>query len=231
MIVFNLTTQTLNVNFRFELNQGFSFLEQSVFYFHIQTKFDIFYISLSIQYNKRMHQTLKNTTLNDEDIKFLKRQLKKGYLTWIIFSLFSIVSPGVCIYMIITNEEISDKATPILAVIIIFGFWIYITIKAIIDTTKEQQNLLLQKKVEGNIIVLEKEIITTKGHEANDTDSYEITIYSEIEEKHKNISVKKKYYEKIQIGDMLWIEYYLDSNYIKTLIFEQQDIKSKYFTN
>ncbi|OXB09226.1 hypothetical protein B0A81_06505 [Flavobacterium plurextorum] len=178
-----------------------------------------------------MQQTLKNTTLNDEDIKFLKRQLKKGYLTWIIFSLFSIVFPGVCIYMIITNEEISDKATPILAVIIIFGFWIYITIKAIIDTTKEQQNLLLQKKVEGNIIVLEKEIITTKGHEANDTDSYEITIYSEIEEKHKNISVKKKYYEKIQIGDVLWIEYYLDSNYIKTLIFKQQDIKSKYFTN
>ena len=56
-----------------------------------------------------MQQTLKNTTLNDEDIKFLKRQLKKGYLTWIIFSLFSIVSPGVCIYMIITNEEISNE--------------------------------------------------------------------------------------------------------------------------
>lgn len=175
-----------------------------------------------------MHQTLKIVSLTNDDIKFLKRKLKKNYLGWLIFSLFSVVFPGFGIYATITNEELDDKAFPILIIVIIFGFWIYLTIKGILETIKEQQNLLFQTKIEGNIIVLEKEIVTIEGYESDST-SYEIKVYSEIEEKHRNISVNQKYYNKIQIGDSLWIEYYLTSNYIQTLLFNGENIKSKSF--
>ncbi|WP_289659837.1 hypothetical protein [Flavobacterium panacagri] len=155
--------------------------------------------------------------------------MNKHYLGWLVFSLFSIVFPCSAIYATITNKELDDKAFPILIVIVIFGFWIYVTIMGIIDTIKEQQNLLLQKKVEGNIIVLEKERIVIKG-EDSDTDSYQIKMYSEVEEKHKSIWINQKYYEKIQIGNSMWIEYYLDCNYIKTLLLDGKNIKSKGFT-
>ncbi|HEY1194046.1 hypothetical protein [Flavobacterium sp.] len=177
-----------------------------------------------------MQQTLKITSLTDEDVKFLKRQVKKGFLTWSIFSLITIVFPFSCIYAIITNEELTDKLFPILIVLIIFGFWIYVTIRAIIDISKDRKYLLLQKKIEGNSIVLQKEIVTIERHES-DRDSYQIKIYSDVEEKHRKIEVDKKYYERIQIGDSLWIEYYLDSNYIKTLEFDKMDSKYKSFVN
>lgn len=177
-----------------------------------------------------MQQTLKITSLTDEDIKFLKKQVRKGYLTWSIFSIITIVFPFSCVYLIITNEELTDKIFSIFMVLIIFGFWIYATIRAIIDINKDRKYLLLQKKIEGNSIVLEKEIVTIEGHDS-DRDSYQIKIYSDVEEKHRIIEVTKKYYELIQTGDSLWIEYYLDSNYIKTLIFDKIDSKYKNFVN
>ncbi|MEA9412671.1 hypothetical protein [Flavobacterium sp. PL02] len=177
-----------------------------------------------------MQQILEIKDINDEDIKFLKKELNYGYKIWLFFSLFSIVFPCICIYQIFDNPEIIDKTIPLLAVIIIFGFWAYVTIGGFKSMIKEQQNLLLQKKIEGNIIVLEKEIITIKGHESNDSYSYELKIYSEIERIHKNISIDEKYYDKIQKGNLIWLEYFSDCNYIKTLIFEQQNIKNKTFT-
>ncbi|PBJ15707.1 hypothetical protein [Flavobacterium sp. ACN6] len=175
-----------------------------------------------------MPQTLKITSLTNEDIKFLKTKLKKSYLGWLIFSLFSVVFPAFCIYAIITNDELEDKGFLILIVLIIFGLWIYLTIRGILDTIKEQQNLLSQTKIEGDTIVLEKEIVTIEGHESDST-SHQIKIYSAVEEKHKSIWINQKYYEKIQIGDSIWIEYFLDCNYIKTLRFDGQNIKSKTF--
>lgn len=175
-----------------------------------------------------MEQILKITSLNNEDIKFLKGQLKKGYLVWLIFSLFSIVFPFSAIYGIINNKELDDKVFYILLVFVFFGLWIYLTVMGIRDTVKEQQNLLLQTKIEGNIKVLEKEIVTIEGHDS-DTDTYRIKMYSEVEEKYKSIWIDQKDYDKIQVGDSIWIEYFLDCNYIKTLLFDGQKIKSKIF--
>ncbi len=177
-----------------------------------------------------MQDSLKITSLNHEDIKFLKRQLRKSYFVWLIFSLFSVVFPCSVIYAIISNkkEELHYKVFYILLVLLFFGLWIYFTIRGIIDAVKEQQNLLLQQKIEGSITVLEKQMVTIEGNDS-DTDTYQIKMYSEVEEKHKNIWIDQKYYDKIQVGDVMWIEYYLDCNYIKTLVINGQNIKSKIF--
>lgn len=177
-----------------------------------------------------MLQKLEFESLNAEDIKFLKKELYFGVRVLFFLSLFSILFPGFCIYRIFTDSNISDKPFVFFMVIICFGFWTYLTLKGIKETIKEKQNLLLQKKVIGNLQILDKEIITIKGDESNDTYSYELNIYSDLEGKNKNISILKKNYDKIKVGDLVWIEYYLDCNYIKTLKFEDQYIKYKRFT-
>jgi hypothetical protein len=178
-----------------------------------------------------MEQELEIKTLNIDDIKFLKQKLNFGFSVLFFFSLFSIIFPGLCIYLIFINDDITEKAFPFFGVIICFGFWTYVTLKGIRKTIKEKQNLYLQKKIQGNVMVLGKEIVRIKGDEANDTFLYEIKIYSEIEKKDKKISILEKYYDKIQIGNFLWIEYYLDCNYIKTINFDGQNIKYKIFSN
>ncbi|MBL0737952.1 hypothetical protein JI750_13685 [Flavobacterium sp. GN10] len=99
-----------------------------------------------------------------------------------------------------------------------------------ITTREEKENLLLQKKIEGNLKVLEKEIVTNEGYES-DTLSYEITIYSEIEQKHRNISINRKDYDKIEVGDFVGITYFTDNTSIKTLLFKDQNLKYKSFTH
>jgi hypothetical protein len=185
------------------------------------------YSSIGEPHKPVTQQFLEIKPLKDEDIKFLKKKVYFGYRVWLIFSLVSIVFPFFMIYSIFTSD-IEDKKFPILVVIVIFGFWPYVTITGLKDIRRQQKNLLFQKKIEGNIEVLKKEIITIEGHDS-DTLSYELKIYSEIEEKYKNISIRQKYYDKIQVGNFIWIEYFIDSNDIKTLIFEEQNIKSKYF--
>ncbi|OXA82056.1 hypothetical protein B0A65_01460 [Flavobacterium frigidimaris] len=95
-------------------------------------------------------------------------------------------------------------------VLIIFGFWTFTTIKAMVKTREEKQGLLLQKKVEGNVKVVKKEIVTNEGYES-DTLTYEIAIYSQIEGKYKNISIEKKEYDKIEIGDFIRITFFTDN--------------------
>ncbi len=177
-----------------------------------------------------MKQKLEFDTLNSEDIKFLKSELYLGYRILFFLSLFSIVFPVFCIYSIFINSNITDKTFPLFMIIICFGFWTYLTLKGFKATIKEKQNLFLQKKVKGYLEIIDKEIITIKSDESNDTHSYEIKIYSEIEEKNKNIIIDRNKYEKIQIGNFVWIEYYLDCNYIKTLIFNEEKIKYKTFS-
>lgn len=176
-----------------------------------------------------MLEQLEYKPLNPEDIKFLKRKFFYGVRVLFLLALFSIALPGFFIYRIFIDSNITDKTFSFFMVIICFGFWTYVTIKGIKKIVQEKQNLYSQKKIAGNVKVLEKEIITIEGDESNDTYSYELKIYSEIENKHKKISILKKYYEKIQIGEILWIEYYLDCNYIKTLNFENEKIKHKTF--
>ena len=176
-----------------------------------------------------MLEELEYKPLNPEDIKFLKSKFYYGVRVLFFLSLFSIVFPIFCIYRISIDSDITDKTFAFFMVLICFGFWTYVTIKGIKKTVQEKQNLYSQKKIIGNVKVLEKEIITIAGIESNDTYSYELKIFSRIENKHKKISIIKKYYEKIQIGEILWIEYYLDSSYIKTLIFEKEKISYKIF--
>ena len=176
-----------------------------------------------------MLKQLEYRPLNDKDIRFLKSKFHYGVRVLFFLSLFSIAFPGFCIYQIFINPDISDKTFPFFIVIIYFGFWTYLTIKGIKKTVQEKQNLFSQKKLVGNVTVLEKEIITIKEDESNDTYSYELKIFSVLENSHKKISIPEKYYRKIQIGEILWIEYYLDCNYIKTLIFKEEKIKDKKF--
>ncbi|SDY54925.1 hypothetical protein SAMN05444397_101911 [Flavobacterium aquidurense] len=79
-----------------------------------------------------------------------------------------------------------------------------------VKTREEKQGLLLQKKVEGNVKVVKKEIVTNEGYES-DTLTYEIAIYSQIEGKYKNISIEKKEYDKIEIGDFIRITFFTDN--------------------
>lgn len=76
---------------------------------------------------------------------------------------------------------------------------------------------------------MKKEVVTNEGYES-DTLSHEITIYSPIEEKYRNISIYKKDYNQIQVGDFVKITYFTDNTSIKDLIFEDRNLKSKYFT-
>lgn len=175
-----------------------------------------------------MHEILEIKELNTEDVKFLKRELKKTYAFLFFLSLLGIVLPVYLIYLTSTNTASEDKGFALLMIIVIFGFWTYAAIKAMISTRAEKQNLLLQKKIEGNLKVLEKEIITNEGYES-DTLSHEITIYSEIEEKYRNISINRKDYDKIEIGDFVRITYFTDNTSIKALIFKDQNLKYKSF--
>ena len=177
-----------------------------------------------------MHEILEIKELNTDDIKFLKRELKKTYLFLFFLSLFSIVLPIYIIYLITNKPDNNDKGFAFLMVLVIFGFWTYTAIKEMIKTREEKQGLLLQKKIEGNVKVVEKEIVTNEGYES-DTLSYEIAIYSQIEEKYRNISIKKKEYDKIEIGDFISITYFTDNTSIKTLIFKEQHLKYKSFTS
>ena len=170
----------------------------------------------------------KLESLNAEDIKFLKSELYSSVRILFFFSLFSIVFPGFCIYRIFIDPDITDKKFAFFMVIICFGFWTYVTLKGIKVTIKEKQNLFSQRKVTGYLEILDKEIITIKGDES-DTYSYELSIYSDLEGKTKSISIREKDYDKIKVGDVVWIEYYLDCNYIKTLKFGEQNIKYKRF--
>lgn len=170
----------------------------------------------------------KLESLNAEDIKFLKSELYSSVRILFFLSLFSIVFPGFCIYGIFIDPDMTDKTFAFFMVIICFGFWTYVTLKGIKVTIKENKNLFSQKKVTGNLEILDKEIITIKGDES-DTYSYELSIYSDLEGKTKNISIMKKDFDKIKVGDVAWIEYYLDCNYIKTLKFGEQNMKYKKF--
>lgn len=170
----------------------------------------------------------KLESLNAEDIKFLKSELYSSVSILFFLSLFSIVFPVFCIYRIFIDPDMTDKTFAFFMVIICFGFWTYLTLKGIKVTIKEKKNLFSQRKVTGNLEILNKEIITIKGDES-DTYSYELSIYSDLEGKTKNISIMKKDYDKIKVGDVAWIEYYLDCNYIKTLKFGEQNMKYKKF--
>lgn len=175
-----------------------------------------------------MQQTLSIRNINDDDIKYLKRKIRTTYIVLAFFSVFSIVFPVFCIYRLLIMPD--SNALGILLVILIFGFWTYATIKIAISNIKEKQNLLLQKKIEGTIIILEKEMVTIKG-EDSDTNSYRLKFYSEIEEKHKKISIREKDYYIIEVGDIMEIEYFVNPNYIKVLFFKQQRFKYASFTN
>jgi len=177
-----------------------------------------------------MQEILEIKELNTDDIKFLKRELKKTYLLLFFLSLYSIVLPIYLIYLIINKPDKEDKGFGLLMVLVIFSFWTYTTIKAIPKTREEKQRLLLQKKIEGNVQVVEKEIVTNEGYES-DTLSYEIAIYSQVEEKYRNISIDKKEYAKIEVGDFVRITYFTDNTSIKTLIFKEHHLKYKSFTS
>ncbi|WP_264553340.1 hypothetical protein [Flavobacterium sp. N2038] len=177
-----------------------------------------------------MQEILEIKELNTEDIKFLKGELKKTYVFLFCLSLFSIVLPGYLIYLIFTNPDIEDGGFAVLMVIIVFGFWTYVGINGMIKSREEKQGLLLQKKIEGNVKVVKKEIVTNEGHDS-DTLSHEITIYSQIEEKYRNISIYKKDYDKIEVGDFMRITYFTDNTSIKALIFKEQNLKYKSFTS
>lgn len=177
-----------------------------------------------------MLQKLEFKSLNAEDIKFLKSELYSSVRILFFLSIFSIVFPGFCIYRISINPDMTDKPFAFFMVIICFGFWTYLTLNGIKLTIKEKQNLFSQRKVTGNLEILDKEIITIKGDDS-DTYSYELSIYSDLEEKNKSLSIMKKDYDKIKVGDVVWIEYYLDCHYIKTLKFGEQNMKYKKFAN
>jgi len=175
-----------------------------------------------------MLQKLEFKSLNAEDIKFLKSELYSSVRILFFLSLFSIVFPGFCIYRIFIDPDMTEKTFAFFMVIICFGFWTYVTLKGMKASIKEKKNLFSQRKVMGNLEILGKEIITIKGDDS-DTYSYELSIYSDLEGKNKTISIMKKDYEKIKVGDIAWIEYYLDCHYIKTLKFGEQNLKYKKF--
>ena len=177
-----------------------------------------------------MKQELSIKELNIGDIKYLKKELNFGFKILFFLILLSVIFPCFCIYYISINSKIAEKTFSLLYVIICFGFWIYLTFKGIKKIVREKQKLYSQKRIEGNVEVLEKKVIRIKGDESNDTFSYQIKFFSEIEEKYKYISILENYYKKMQVGDFLFIEYYLECDYIKTLIFEEQNIKYKIFT-
>lgn len=136
-----------------------------------------------------MEQKLEIKTLSIEDKFFLKKQLKLGYKILFFISLISIGFPSFCIYQIFINPTITEKTLAFLGIIVCFGFWTYLTFNRMKKVIKEKRNLNLQEKIEGNIEVLDKEIITIDGDNSNDTYLYLLKVYSEIEKKYKNISV------------------------------------------
>ncbi|GAA3740188.1 hypothetical protein GCM10022422_24670 [Flavobacterium ginsengisoli] len=176
-----------------------------------------------------MQEILEIKELNTEDIKFLKRKLKKGYILLVLLALFSIVLPIYLIYLAVQKQDNEDKGFAILMILVVFGFWIYITIQALITVLERKRGLFFQKKIEGNVKVLKKEIVTHEGYDS-DTISHEITIYSPIEEKYRNVSIYERDYQKIETGDFISITYFTMNTSIKALIFKDKNLKYKSFT-
>ena len=114
-----------------------------------------------------MQEILEIKELNTEDIKFLKRKLKKGYVLLFLLVLFSIVLPIYLIYLAVQKQDNEDKGFAILMILVVFGFWIYITIQALITVVERKRGLFFQKKIEGNVKVLKKEIVTHEGYDSD----------------------------------------------------------------
>jgi len=177
-----------------------------------------------------MQETLEIKELNTDDIKFLKRKLNQGYVLSFFSVLFFIVLPIYLIYLAINKPEDEERGFAILMIVVIFAFWIYVTIQAIIMVVERKRGLLLQKKIEGNTKVLKKEILNDKGFDS-DRPSHEITIYSQVEEKYRNVSIHERDYEKIEIDDFVSITYFTMNTSIKALIFKDKNLKYKHFTS
>ena len=113
-------------------------------------------------------------------------------------------------------------------VLFIFGFWELTTILGFKKVIKEKQNLNSQKKIVGDVKILEKEIKIVKGSD-DDIFYYLLKIYSDFEDKQKQISIDKRDYDVIEIETFIWIEYFFDSNYIKSLVYRERNINNKNF--
>lgn len=176
-----------------------------------------------------MTPDLQIVGLSKDDISFLKNKLHKWVAIFILISIVTILFPGFIIFKVISKPEaISEKIIPILATIICFGYWTYVTLRIPGKIILENRNLLTQFKIQGRTKILSKERIRN-DFEDNDAFSYVLTIRSEIENIRKHIIVPFPFYEKIQTGNSIWIEYFSYSYYIKTLSFEGQEIKNVSF--
>ncbi|MFD2910126.1 hypothetical protein ACFSX9_15455 [Flavobacterium ardleyense] len=105
------------------------------------------------------------------------------------------------------------------------GVLTYISFKGIERNRMVKAALFNQKKISGNFKIIGKEI---KNNEAPDNVlEYVIKIFSEIENKNKYIFLSTVDYQKMDMDELIYIEYFKPSDLIKALHYKNEKIAYK----
>ena len=167
-----------------------------------------------------MTQNLEIKYLDSEDIKYLNQKLIVSYFVTLFLALTSIIFCFV-IYSMLKTHRIFE----IVIMTFVFFIIIILTVWKIKSNLDEKRKLYSQKKIIGSLEILGKNIVVDRA-ETYAKYSYEIEVNSKIDNFKTSIEIRKKYFDIIEVGNLIWIEYYSDSYYIIKLKFEEQEIRS-----
>jgi hypothetical protein len=165
---------------------------------------------------------MEERDLTTEDILYLTNELntRKVYtVLWIVILLLLCYG----FYALNFKNNSSNYFKPaIFLEVVVLGMLFYITAKGIERDINLKRKLLDQKKIVGHLKVLEKDI--TNQNDSDSSSEYVIKVFSNIENKNKYIFLKGKDYRRINLDDLIYIEYFSDSNIIKILSFQNQKL-------
>ncbi|MEN2400175.1 hypothetical protein GKZ90_0010325 [Flavobacterium sp. MC2016-06] len=169
---------------------------------------------------------MEEVELTENDILYLKKELNEY---WVYSVFWVIIFIGLYYWFFYSNfyGENADSFSFLSAIFLLVAlvFFSYILVMGIQRNIKLHRNLLKQKKIIGDFKVIEKEIV---GKDDSDSaNQYAITIFSEIENKPKHLFLSYKDYNRINIDDLVYVEYFTDSGFIKFLEFENRKLEYK----
>jgi len=167
---------------------------------------------------------LKENELTKDDLKFLMKQIK-SYQNGSIYSiiLLPLLYYGFYYFNFPLKKLDLINGFGMTIQLIVLGMLTYIIIKGIERSKNLKHNLIKQKKITGHFKIIEKEI--TNKNDPDEWSHYVIKIFSEFENKNKYIFLNRTDYRRISVEDLIYVEYFTDSNLIKTLNYKNRKLE------
>ncbi|KQB42359.1 hypothetical protein [Flavobacterium aquidurense] len=169
---------------------------------------------------------MEELELTGDDIQFLKERIKE-YDRYSILWVFIMLCLYYGFYHLNFLEGIPSVASVldgfIILEIVFLGVFSYALIKGFERNLNWKKNLYKQKKITGSFKVIEK--IITNEHDSDSTSHNVVRIFSEIEKKDKYIFMDNDNFRKLKVDDFIYLEYFTDSDLIKTLEFNNRKLE------